>query len=167
MKGIDLFVKNLVFVKILSESTRKEEFQSLEVREQAPSRLKSIGAQFTHLHIPSLCWETIVIRHNLGHSNTQVPTQQDVHPNIVISSVFLGEFITCILIYLLHTCIYSMKHFFTARCLTFLRTTLTKRRSPHSTVRFLGPAKNRTMRNSYQLSSTYTEFNQFCRLPYL
>ena len=39
--GIDLFVKILVFVKILSQSTRKEEeeFQSLEVREQAPSHL--------------------------------------------------------------------------------------------------------------------------------
>ena len=33
MKGIDLFVKILVFVKILSKSTRKEEkFRSLEVR---------------------------------------------------------------------------------------------------------------------------------------
>ena len=39
--GIDLFVKILVFVKILFQSTRKEEeeFQSLEVREQAPSHL--------------------------------------------------------------------------------------------------------------------------------
>jgi hypothetical protein len=34
--GIDLFVKILVFVKILSKSTRKEEeFRSLEVRRQA------------------------------------------------------------------------------------------------------------------------------------
>ena len=41
MEGIDLFVKILVFVKILSEVTRKEgKFQSLEVREQAPSHLK-------------------------------------------------------------------------------------------------------------------------------
>ena len=108
-----------------------------------------------------------VLQENRVKGGVPVPTQQGVHPNIVISSVFLGEFITCILIYLLHTCTYSMKHFFTARCLTFLRTTLTKRRSPLSTVRFLGPAKNRTMRDSYQLSSTYTEFNQFCRLPYL
>ena len=42
--GIDLFVKILVFVKILSQDRRKEEeeeeFQSLEVREQAPSHLK-------------------------------------------------------------------------------------------------------------------------------
>ena len=44
MEGIDLFVKILVFVKILSQGTRKEieeEFQSLEVREQTPSRLKN------------------------------------------------------------------------------------------------------------------------------
>ena len=44
MEGIDLFVKILVFVKILSQGRRKEEkeeeFQSLEVREQASSHLK-------------------------------------------------------------------------------------------------------------------------------
>ena len=43
MEGIDLFVKILVFVKILSQGRRKEEeeeFQSLEVQEQAPSHLK-------------------------------------------------------------------------------------------------------------------------------
>ena len=44
MEGIDLFVKILVFVKILSQDRRKEEeeeeFQSLEVQEQAPSHLK-------------------------------------------------------------------------------------------------------------------------------
>ena len=40
MEGIDLFAKILVFVKILSQCPRKEEeFQSLEVREQAPSHL--------------------------------------------------------------------------------------------------------------------------------
>ena len=44
MEGIDLFVKILVFVKILSQDRRKEEeeFQSLEVREQTPSHLKTI-----------------------------------------------------------------------------------------------------------------------------
>ena len=38
MKGIDLFVKIVVFVKILSQCKegRKEEFQSLEVQKQAP-----------------------------------------------------------------------------------------------------------------------------------
>ena len=44
MKGVDLFVNILVFVKILSQCRRKEEeeeeYQSLEVREQAPSHLK-------------------------------------------------------------------------------------------------------------------------------
>ena len=53
MKGIDFFVKNLVFVKILSESTRKEEFQSLEVREQAPSHLKILAPNlliYIYLH---------------------------------------------------------------------------------------------------------------------
>ena len=35
MEGIDLFAKILVFIKILSQCTRKEEFQSLEVRAQA------------------------------------------------------------------------------------------------------------------------------------
>ena len=40
-KGIDLFVKILVFVKILTQGRRKEEeFQSLEVQEQAPLHLK-------------------------------------------------------------------------------------------------------------------------------
>ena len=29
---------------------------------------KNIGAKFTHLYIPSLCKEFIVMRHNLGHS---------------------------------------------------------------------------------------------------
>ena len=33
--GIDLFVKILVFVKILSKSKEEEEFRSLEVRVQA------------------------------------------------------------------------------------------------------------------------------------
>ena len=49
LKGIDLLDKILVFVKILSKSTRKEgNFQSLEVREQAPSHLK-----ITYLSSPS------------------------------------------------------------------------------------------------------------------
>ena len=30
---------------------------------------KNIGAQITHLHIPSLCKEFFMMRHNLGHSN--------------------------------------------------------------------------------------------------
>ena len=45
MEGIDLFVKILVFVKILSQNRREEEeeeFQSLAVREQAPSHLKTL-----------------------------------------------------------------------------------------------------------------------------
>ena len=47
MKGIDLFVKILVFVKILSQGRRKEEgktkkFRSLEVREASSSHLKNI-----------------------------------------------------------------------------------------------------------------------------
>ena len=43
MEGIDLFVKSLFFVKILSQCRRRKEgkFQSLEVREQAPSHLKT------------------------------------------------------------------------------------------------------------------------------
>ena len=44
MEGIDLFAKILVFVKILSQGRRKEEeeeFQSVEVPEQAPSHLKT------------------------------------------------------------------------------------------------------------------------------
>ena len=39
MEGIDLFVKNLVFVKILGKGRRKK-FQSLEVREASSSHLK-------------------------------------------------------------------------------------------------------------------------------
>ena len=31
---------------------------------------KIIGAHFTHLHIPSMCKEFLVMCHNLGHSNT-------------------------------------------------------------------------------------------------
>ena len=49
MEGIDLFVKILVFVKILSQGRRKEEeeeFQSLEVREQAQSLLKTFDFLF-------------------------------------------------------------------------------------------------------------------------
>ena len=42
---------------------------------------KNIGAQFTHLHIPSL--QTIVIRHNLGHSNVHT------YPLSVFSNKFL------------------------------------------------------------------------------
>ena len=30
---------------------------------------KNIGAKFTHLFMPSLCKEFIVMRHNLGHSS--------------------------------------------------------------------------------------------------
>ena len=30
---------------------------------------KNIGAQFTHLYVPSLCKEFFVMRHNIGHSN--------------------------------------------------------------------------------------------------
>ena len=42
MEVIDLFVKILVFVKILSQWRRKEvEFQSLEVREARSSHLKN------------------------------------------------------------------------------------------------------------------------------
>ena len=41
MERIDLFVKILGFVTILSESTRKEEFQSLEVREASSSHIKN------------------------------------------------------------------------------------------------------------------------------
>ena len=29
---------------------------------------KNIGAKFTHLYIPSLCYETFVIRHIRGHA---------------------------------------------------------------------------------------------------
>ena len=35
MEGINLFVKILIFVKILSQGRRKEEFQSFEERAQA------------------------------------------------------------------------------------------------------------------------------------
>ena len=31
--------------------------------------LKNIGAEFTHLYIPSLCKQFFMMRHNLGHSN--------------------------------------------------------------------------------------------------
>ena len=43
MERIGLFVKILVFVKILSQGIRKEdeEFQSLEVQKQAPLHLKN------------------------------------------------------------------------------------------------------------------------------
>ena len=47
MEGLDLFVKILVFVKILSQGRRKgggrkdgQEFRSLEVREASSSHLK-------------------------------------------------------------------------------------------------------------------------------
>ena len=30
------------------------------------------GAQFTHLHIPSLCKEFFEMRHNIGHSNLYI-----------------------------------------------------------------------------------------------
>ena len=33
---------------------------------------KNIGAQLTHLHVPSLCKEFSVMRHNIGHSNVNV-----------------------------------------------------------------------------------------------
>jgi hypothetical protein len=53
MEGIDLFVKSLFFVKILSQGRRKEEeeeeFQSLEVREQAPSHLKILILYMNYL----------------------------------------------------------------------------------------------------------------------
>jgi hypothetical protein len=35
---------------------------------------KNIGAEFTHLYIPSLCKEFFVMRHNLGHFNVDVHT---------------------------------------------------------------------------------------------
>ena len=33
---------------------------------------KNIGAEFTHLYIPSLCEETFMIRHIRGHSNNSM-----------------------------------------------------------------------------------------------
>ena len=33
---------------------------------------KNIGAQFTHLHVPSLCKEFFMMRHNIGHSSEYV-----------------------------------------------------------------------------------------------
>ena len=50
MEGIDLFVKILVFVKILSQWRRKEggqDFQSLEAREASSSHLKIVMTSFT------------------------------------------------------------------------------------------------------------------------
>ena len=40
MEGIDLFVKILVFVKILGKGRRRKKFQSLEVQEASSSHLK-------------------------------------------------------------------------------------------------------------------------------
>ena len=33
---------------------------------------KNIGAQFTHLYVPSLCKEFFVMRHNIGHSSGEL-----------------------------------------------------------------------------------------------
>ena len=55
---------------------------------------KNIGAQFTHLHVPSLCKEFFVMRHNIGHSN------KDMEGLDYISSPgFLG--LNLIIVYLL------------------------------------------------------------------
>ena len=55
---------------------------------------KNIGAQFTHLHVPSLCKEFFVMRHNIGHSN------EDMEGLDYISSPgFLG--LNLIIVYLL------------------------------------------------------------------
>ena len=35
--------------------------------------VKNIIDEFTHLYISSLCWEIIVICHNLGHPNASLP----------------------------------------------------------------------------------------------
>ena len=42
---------------------------------------KNIGAKFTHLYIPSLCKEFVVMRHNLGH-----PTIHTISHNVLFGS---------------------------------------------------------------------------------
>ena len=51
MEGIDMFVKILVFVKILSQWGRGQEFRSLEVREASSSHLKI----YIYRHITLQC----------------------------------------------------------------------------------------------------------------
>ena len=52
-------------------------FENFQVPEVVGSSLyqKNIGAQFTHLYVPSLCKEFIVMRHNIGHSNRETKLQ--------------------------------------------------------------------------------------------
>ena len=36
---------------------------------QSSCNQKNIGAEFTHLHTPSLCKKCFLTQHNIGHSN--------------------------------------------------------------------------------------------------
>ena len=45
-----------------------EEFMFQNVAYRPTVYITRIGAKFTHLYIPSLCKEFIVMRHNIGHS---------------------------------------------------------------------------------------------------
>ena len=61
----------------------------LEVSSFLPSNgscyQKSIGTEFTHLNIPSLCKEFFVMRHNIGHSNAS-PQLQSTPLNLLYYS---------------------------------------------------------------------------------
>ena len=52
-------------------SSNQEKFGSIPnfCKDDEISSDCNIGAQFTHLHVPSLCKEFFAMRHNIGHSN--------------------------------------------------------------------------------------------------
>jgi hypothetical protein len=48
---------------------------------------KNIGAQFTHLHIPLLCEEFFVMRHNIAHMGRQKAPKSELQSQFSMSKI--------------------------------------------------------------------------------